>query len=187
MTHHHHDHDHYHHHEIKSDLTFKEKLIKLLDHWSITRRGPVLRSFAMNVMHRRDAMIRLGQVGLGALTLPQLVASDRATAGEPGPGRHGKAKACILIYLWGGPPQMDMWDPNPQAPDGVRSRFKPISTDVPGVQVCDQLPKFARRVNKTAIIRSLSHESNVHEPSVYRTLTGRTNASLRPPCKGPGL
>ena len=138
----------------------------------------------MSILHRRDAMVRLGQVGLGALTLPGLLDLERAAAGasrlEVKRGG-GKAKACILIYLWGGPPQMDMWDPNPDAPDGIRSHFKPIRTSVPGIQVSDQMPLFAKHVEQTAIIRSLSHESNAHEPSVYRTLTGRTNASLRVP------
>jgi len=122
----------------------------------------------MQKLHRRDAMVRLGQVGLGALTLSDLLRADRLEAGasrkEVQP-RSGKAKACILIYLWGGPPQMDLWDPNPEAPDGIRSHFKPISTAVPGIQVSDQMPLFARHVGKTAIIRSLSHGGNEHEPS----------------------
>lgn len=139
----------------------------------------------MNMLHRRDAMVRLGQVGVGALTLPELLRADTAAAAsvssdQPRPVG-GQAKACILIYLWGGPPQMDMWDPNPDAPDGVRSQFKPISTAVPGVHVSDQMPLFAKHVDKTAIIRSFTHGSNAHEPSVYRTLTGRTNLSLRVP------
>ena len=137
----------------------------------------------MSTLHRRDAMLRLGRVGVGALTLGDLLRSEeRASAARAvDERRSGQAKACILIYLWGGPPQMDMWDPNPAAPDGIRSHFKPIGTALPGVHVSDQLPLFARHVDKTAIIRSLSHESNNHEPSVYRTLTGRTNASLRVP------
>ncbi|MDA1049897.1 MAG: DUF1501 domain-containing protein [Planctomycetota bacterium] len=138
----------------------------------------------MNMLHRRDAMVRLGQVGLGALTLSDLLRMDRSAAGaarnEVQP-RSGKAKACILIYLWGGPPQMDLWEPNPEAPDGIRSHFKPISTAAPGIQISDQMPLFAKQVGKTAIIRSLSHGSNEHEASVYRTLTGRTNAALRVP------
>jgi hypothetical protein len=76
---------------------------------------------------------------------------------------------------------MDLWDPNPDAPDGIRSRFQPISTVVPGIQISDQMPLFAKHADKTAIIRSLSHGSNEHEASVYRTLTGRTNAALRIP------
>src|SRR6185436_15826302 len=88
-------------------------------------------------LNRRDAMLRLGQVGLGALTLPGLLGGERAAAGGEDSRRRtaggGKAKSCILIYLWGGPPQMDMWDPNPEAPDGIRSQFATIGTKVPGI------------------------------------------------------
>lgn len=131
------------------------------------------------MLHRRDAMLRLGQIGAGALTLPGLLRTEHAHSAERIPNHFvksdGRAKSCILIYLWGGPPQQDMWDLKPHAPDGVRSHFKPISTVVPGIEVCDQMPLFARHTDKTAIIRSLTHDSNIHEPSVYRTLTGKTD------------
>lgn len=135
------------------------------------------------MLHRRDAMLRLGQFGLGALTLPQLLAADRLSAGESVNGHRlypsgGRAKACIFIYLWGGPPQMDMWDPNPEAAEGIRSLFAPIPTTVPGLFVSDQMPLFAQRAHHTAVIRTLSHDSNNHEPSVYRTLTGTINNTL---------
>ncbi len=137
------------------------------------------------MLHRRDAMLRLGQLGLGALTLPELLRAERVQAAtrrqvvlHPS---GGKAKSCILIYLWGGPPQMDMWDPNPHAAEGIRSHFQPIATKTPGIQVSEAMPLFARHTDKTAIIRTLSHDSNNHEPSVYRTLTGKTDPSLRVP------
>lgn len=137
------------------------------------------------MLHRRDAMIRLGQVGLGALTLPALLRQEKAHAvGRRAPHlvqTPGKAKSCILIYLWGGPPQMDMWDPNPEAPVGVRSLFAPIDTVVPGIQISEGMPLFAKHTDKTAIIRSYTHESNNHEPSVYRTLTGDIDNTLAVP------
>ena len=137
------------------------------------------------MLHRRDAMIRLGQVGVGGLSLPALLELEQAQAAES--NRHhlvpsgGRAKSCILIYLWGGPPQMDLWDPNPQAPVGIRSLFNPIDTVVPGIQIAEEMPLFARHTDKTAIIRSYSHDSNNHEPSVYRSLTGKIDRSLRVP------
>src|SRR5262249_15568368 len=93
----------------------------------------------------------------------------------------GSAKACILVYLWGGPPQQDLWDMKPEAPAGIRSQFETIPTVVPGIEVCDQMPLFAQHSDKVAIVRSLTHASLVHEPSVYYTLTGRQNASLVSP------
>lgn len=137
------------------------------------------------MLHRRDAMMRLGQLGLGALTLPQLLRHEQAQAAtRRRPVLHaspGRAKSCILIYLWGGPPQMDMWDPNPLAAEGIRSHFAPINTVVPGIDISEELPLFSKYTDRTAIIRSLSHPSNNHEPSVYRTLTGDLNESLRVP------
>jgi len=128
------------------------------------------------MFHRRDAMLRLGRFGLGALTLPQLLAAEQSQGVVPRSRR--TARSCILIYLWGGPPQQDMWDMKPLAPEGIRSSFQPISTVVPGLDVCEHMPRFARQTDKAAIIRSLTHDSNNHEPSVYRTLTGRINNTL---------
>lgn len=129
------------------------------------------------MFHRRDAMMRLGQIGLGSLSLPRLLQAEQ-TRGTTAPARSPSAKSCILIYLWGGPPQQDMWDMKPLAAEGIRSQFQPIPTVVPGIDVCEHLPLFARHTDKTAIIRSLTHDSNNHEPSVYRTLTGRVNNTL---------
>src|SRR6476469_1228037 len=126
------------------------------------------------MLHRRDAMIRLGQLGLGSLSLPGLLGAEAQAAAA----RPGTARSCILLFLWGGPSQPDLWDMKPEAPDGVRSQFRPIDTVVPGIQICDQMPLLARHADKVAIVRSMSHESNNHEPSVYHTLTGRKNPTL---------
>src|SRR5262249_62144362 len=108
------------------------------------------------LLHRRDAMLRLGQVGLGALTLPALLNAERASAsdGRPStsPSRRTHAKSCILLYLWGGPPQQDMWDLKPHTPQGIRTIFEPIQTAVPGIQLCDHMPMLARHTDKTAFI-----------------------------------
>src|SRR5262245_61523535 len=130
------------------------------------------------MLHRRDAMIRLGRIGLGALTLPALL-RGRASAGtRSSHEQRATADACIILFLWGGPPQQDLWDMKPDAPQGIRSHFSPINTVVPGIQICDQMPLFARHTDKVAILRSVSHGSNNHEPSVYHMLTGRQNPSL---------
>jgi hypothetical protein len=128
------------------------------------------------MLDRRDAMLRLGTYGLGALTLPQLLRARKAAPASP-----GKAKACILVFLWGGPPQLDMWDMKPDAPAGIRGLFKPIRTRVPGIDVCEHMPRFAKHTDKVAIVRSVSHPSNEHEPGVYHMLTGHQKPSLRVP------
>lgn len=130
------------------------------------------------MLHRRDAMIRLGQAGLGGLSLSGLLAAQSQAATEL---RASKAKACILVYLWGGPPQQDTFDMKPDAPDGIKSQFQPISTAVPGIQICDQLPQIAKCADKLAIIRSYTHPSNTHEVGVYHTLTGKINNTLAVP------
>jgi hypothetical protein len=129
-----------------------------------------------NLPHRRDALVRLGQLGLGGLTLPQLL---RATQGaqvvhQP----RARARSCIFLFLWGGPSQPDMWDMKPEAPAGLRSIFQPVETATPGIWICDQMPRLAQRMDKVCLVRSMTHESNNHEPSVYHTLTGRTNPAL---------
>jgi hypothetical protein len=131
------------------------------------------------MLHRRDAMIRLGQLGLGAVTLPSMLHLEQAAAAPASQRR--KAKACIYIFLWGGPPQQDLWDMKPDAPQGVRSLFKPIRTTVPGITICDQMPRLARHMDKVAVVRSLTHPSNVHEASVYHMLTGRQDPTLAIP------
>ncbi len=128
------------------------------------------------MLHRRDAMIRLGQLGGGALALPTLL---EARANQP--ARAASADSCIFIFLWGGPPQQDMWDMKPDAPEGIRSQFQPINSVVPGIQVCDQMPLFARHTDKVAVVRSLSHRDNNHEPSVYHMMTGHKDPTLVSP------
>lgn len=130
------------------------------------------------MLHRRDAMIRLGTAGLGSLALPNLLRARRAEASSQLPAR---AKSCILLYLWGGPPQQDMWDLKPEAPEGIRSQFEPIDTVTPGIRISDQLPKIAAQTDKMAIIRSYTHPSNAHEVGVYHTLTGQVDNTLAVP------
>src|SRR5436305_9500245 len=122
------------------------------------------------MLNRRDAMLRLGQLGMGGLALPALLQAQRASADAP--HRNGRPKSCILLYLWGGPPQQDMWDMKPDAPEGMRSAFRPIQSRVPGMQLCEHLPRLAQHADKLALVRSVTHASTVHEPSVYYTLTG---------------
>jgi hypothetical protein len=124
------------------------------------------------MLNRRDAMLRIGQMGIGAMTLPGLLQAGANST------RRNQAKSCILLYLWGGPPQQDMWDLKPDAPEGIRSIFAPIQTNVTGIHLCEHLPKLARHADKLALVRSVTHPSTVHEPSVYHTLTGKINNTL---------
>lgn len=130
------------------------------------------------MLHRRDAMLRLGQLGMAGLTLPQMLNAQKTFANSSQHRVTPSADACIYLFLWGGPPQQDMWDMKPDAPAGIRSQFGMINSVVPGITVSDQMPLFARQTDKTCIVRTLTHGSNNHEPSVYHLLTGRQNPTL---------
>jgi len=112
---------------------------------------------------------------LGMLTSFGLSLSDlfrwQATAGEA-PARVARAKACILIWLDGGPSHLDMFDMKPDAPSEVRSQFKSISTSVAGLQICEHLPRTAAVMKDVALIRSLTHELGNHDTGTRFLLTG---------------
>jgi hypothetical protein len=131
-------------------------------------------------MPRREALLCLGGLGLGALGLPALLAADRARAAGLA-ATSPSARSCILLFLWGGPPHQDLWDLKPDAPEGIRSRFRPIDASVQGVKIGDRLPQVALHADKLVIVRSMTHSSNDHEISIYRALTGRFDPSVAVP------
>jgi hypothetical protein len=122
---------------------------------------------------RRD-FLRTGR-GLAAtgLLLPEFATGNPALAAPGAGGTFGRAKSCILVYLLGGPPQLDMWDLKPAAPAEVRGPFRPIPTNLPGLEVCELLPRLAQQADRYALLRSVSHHNSNHTPSIYYTLTGR--------------
>ena len=80
---------------------------------------------------------------------------------------------CILLFLVGGPSQIDTWDPKPHAPDSIRGPFRPIHTNVPGIQICEHFPCMARMAHRYAIIRSVHHEAApIHETGQQLMQTG---------------
>ncbi len=112
----------------------------------------------------RRETLKVGALSLlgGFMDLPSLLALEQNRAAQPSRSRPGKAKSVILLYLLGGAATQDMWDLKPDAPSGVRSEFKPIDTSVPGIRVCEHLPKMARWMHKSAIVRSLNHKAGCH-------------------------
>jgi hypothetical protein len=102
--------------------------------------------------------------GLRALAAP----SNAASAAAP------KAKAVIYIFLSGGLAQHDSFDMKPDAPDGIRGEFKPISTRTPGIQICEHLPMLAERSNQWALVRSMAHPYPEHSSGHLLMLTGRS-------------
>jgi len=108
----------------------------------------------------------LAPLGFGLADALRLRAAARTTPGG------GQAKACILLFLTGGPAQQETFDPKPDAPSGTRGEFKPTATNVPGVQICEHLPMLARLADRYAILRSVWHGSDTHGVGVHYNLTG---------------
>jgi len=129
-------------------------------------------------LNRRE-WIRIGGLSALELSLPTLLrANDRPASSTaptlPSPlgSTFGKAKNCIFLWLQGGPPQHETFDPKPDAPAEIRGPFKPIATNVPGIRFCELLPRTAGHADKLAVIRSLSTRDDNHDVSGYWLLTG---------------
>jgi hypothetical protein len=117
---------------------------------------------------RRD-FLRIGTLGWGGLTLADALRA-RSQAAEA--GRGASDRSVILIWLDGGPPQHETYDPKPGAPAEYRGPLKPISTVLPGVQVSELLPRHAQILDKVSLIRSLHHDNGDHYAAAHWMLTG---------------
>jgi hypothetical protein len=123
----------------------------------------------------RREFLRIGGLGTLGLTLPELLRAGPAPAPRRQDNPHGsfgKAKACILLFMFGGPSQQETFDPKPHAPDGIRGEFRPIATSVPGVRISEHFPLLAQRAHRYTIVRSVSHTDNFHSSSCHYALTG---------------
>ncbi len=112
-------------------------------------------------MSRRE-LLRAGGLGLLGLSLPELLRGRVNAAGAIGKGSFGRAKSCILLFMWGGPAHQDTWDLKPDAPREIRGEFQPISTNVPGLQICEHFPLLAKRADKLSLVRSMTHDNGDH-------------------------
>src|SRR6266480_1583920 len=120
----------------------------------------------------RRNFLKIGALGLGGLALPQLLHAET----QAGIGK--SHKAIIMIYLPGGPSHQDTFDLKLDAPSEIRGEFKPISTKIPGIQICEHLPLIAGMMDKLAVIRSISDARDDHTD--FMCLTGR-NKQNQPP------
>lgn len=121
------------------------------------------------VLQRRE-FLQVGASSLLGVGLPALLAGRAVSASRQ--AETGKSRSVILVLLPGGMSQLDTLDMKPDAPSEIRGEFKPISTAVPGIQVCEHLPQLAARMRHWAIVRSLAHKENGHLPATHRLLTG---------------
>jgi len=139
-------------------------MLKINGGWTTTCAGPT-----------RRELLRIGGLSLfPGLTLPRLL---RAREVGRAPARPGRIRSVILVNLFGGPSHLDMFDLKPEAPAEVRGEFRPIATSVPGLQVCEHLPRMARWMHRATLIRTVTHGYNSHNP--YGVLTGFTGGDDR--------
>jgi uncharacterized protein (DUF1501 family) len=128
------------------------------------------RGFRVDAAVQRREFLRAGALSLFGMGLPQLLAGQ-TQSNVP----QRRARACILLFMWGGPAQQDTWDLKPDAPAEFRGEFRPIATTVPGLRICEHLPRLADRAHRLALIRSMTHNDVDHTSATHLLLTGRPN------------
>jgi hypothetical protein len=134
-------------------------------------------SFREDGPSRRE-WLRVGGLTLTGMSLPAVLRADQRPTPAPqlasrlGAETFGKAKNVIFLWLQGGPPQHETFDPKPDAPAEIRGPFKPIQTTVPGTHFCELLPRTARIAHKLAVVRSMHTDDDSHDVSGYWVLTG---------------
>ncbi len=126
----------------------------------------------------RRSFLRIGAFGFGAtcLTLADIFRAEAraAAVGAPTGSRH---KAVINIFLGGGPPHQDMWEIKTEAPSEIKGEFKPINTNVTGIQICEVFKQLSVRMDKCAVIRSVVGAKGGHD--AIQCMSGWSAESLR--------
>ncbi len=120
----------------------------------------------------RRGFLRLGAAGVVGSAIPWPIGLSGEAVSSNQVGK-GKAKSVLIVMLSGGPSQLDTLDPKPDAPAEVRGEFNTIGTTIPGVAVCEHLPKLARQTDRWAIVRTLAHREHNHLLATHVALTGR--------------
>jgi hypothetical protein len=120
----------------------------------------------------RRNFLKIGTLGLAGLSFPQLLRAEAAA------GVSQSHKAVIMIFLPGGPAHQDIFDLKPQAPSDIRGEFMPIGTNVPGMQICEMMPRLAKMADRVALIRSIVGCSGDHD--AFQCLTGRLKRQMPP-------
>src|SRR5438046_319708 len=124
------------------------------------------------VANRRQLLVSagLGWLGLTPAALRTLRAASPPTSHQT---EKRQRNSCVFLFLFGGPSHIDLWDMKPAAPEQVRGEFRPAATNVPGVRVCEHLPRLARIMDKVCLLRSMTHRMNVHGPACSEVFSGR--------------
>jgi hypothetical protein len=119
----------------------------------------------------RREVLRIGGLGFTGLLWSDWLRARERPARRPA-SSFGRARACILIYNYGGPSHLDVLDLKPDAPREIRGEFQPSATRVPGIAITEHLPRLARLANLYTLVRSVNHRDNDHAIGAYLALTG---------------
>src|SRR5947199_9424851 len=120
----------------------------------------------------RRNFLKIGGLAMGGLALPQILQAEAQM------GIRRSHKAVIMIFLPGGPSHQDMFDLKMDAPSEIRGEFKTISTKVPGIQICEHMPRIAAVMDKLTLIRSIVGAKDNHD--AFQCMTGHLNSNHRP-------
>ena len=118
----------------------------------------------------RRGLLYAGAAGVAGTLLQRI---PTAVSGGEVQDAAGRGKSVLHVHLSGGPSQLDMLDPKPDAPEEVRGEFQPIGTTVPGIAVCEHLPGLAKQMKRWALVRTLAHREHNHLLATHVALTGR--------------
>lgn len=126
----------------------------------------------------RREWIRVGGLGMAGLNLSGYLQGRELARSAPvvRPNSFGRARSCILCFLFGAPAHQDVWDLKPNAPSDVRGEFRPIASNVAGTYLGEHIPLLANCANRFALVRSVSHPDNTHTVAMHYMLTGRRHA-----------
>jgi uncharacterized protein (DUF1501 family) len=128
---------------------------------------PTRRSLNSETALQRRDLLRWGALSALGLSLPQVLRL-RSAAAAPA----GKRSSLIIVWLHGGASHLETYDPKPQASSDYRGPYQPISTSVPGMQLCELLPRQAKLADKFTLLRSLSHTGFCHDDGPQQLFTG---------------
>src|SRR5262245_38841136 len=102
----------------------------------------------------RREWLRAGGLSALGLMLPDLLGARALTAPAQRRAAFGRARSCVIVFLFGAPAHQDIWDLKPAAPADIRGEFRPISSSVPGIQLGEHVPLIARTAHRLALVRS---------------------------------
>jgi len=121
---------------------------------------------------RRDFLRTIAPTTFG-LNFAGLTLAQAATKGQHKSRLPKRVKSCILVFYYGGPSHLDTLDMKPNGPSAIRGEFKPISTAVPGIHICEHMPHLARVMDKVTVVRSMRHTNRLHDSASTEVLLGK--------------